>query len=572
MPTVNQTVRIQPGQRQKYRLSIGRAPVVMAVLGMTTGAMAAVVVIGLRLLYEAGQRTLLPDGQLGGFEGLPAWLRLVLPITGAVLIGLYMQYAARLDPRTGIGFVIERTAYHEALLPVRNAAHQFMAATLAIVTGHSVGREGPSVHLGATAGSQLGQWLRLPHNSLRTLVACGTAAAIGASFNTPLAGVAFAMEVVVMEYTIAGFLPVIIASVTATALAQVVFGAEIAFSIPALSLEGLHELPLVSVLGLLLGGLAAAFIRLLRHSAHFLPTASPVSRTALGGAIVGGIALFVPQVMGIGYDTISATLAGEIGVTLLLTIVVAKLLATAAIIGLGVPGGLIGPTLVMGAAAGAAGGLLAEALIPVPLGGVALYALLGMGAMMGATLRAPLAALTAMLELTANPGIIMPGMLAIAAATISARELFGTDSVYHLELGARGLDPRQNPLLQAASRLGILQLIDTRWRILPTPAAASVADTPSSAAAGWVLHTPGEDGLPTRALADTTLAANRAAGRPVLSESITLRPIDENASLREALERLRQADADAALLVTHGQARHCRGIVTRQAIHHAYLD
>ncbi|TVO61342.1 chloride channel protein [Spiribacter vilamensis] len=566
-------MRTTPSQSQQYRLSIGRAPVLMAGLGVAVGALTALVVICFRLLYESGQSALLPGGVLGNYEALTAWQRLLLPIAGAGLIGVYMRYAARGDPRTGIGFVIERTTYYEALLPLRNAINQLVVATIAIVSGHSVGREGPSVHLGATAGSQVGQWLGLPHNSLRTLVACGTAAAIGASFDTPLAGVAFAMEVVVMEYTIAGFLPVIIAGVTATALARVVFGSGIVFSIPALSIEGLHELPLVLVLGLLLGGLAAAFIRLLRIMGQVLIHWPVVTRTLIGGSIVGTIGLFVPEVMGIGYDTVAATLAGELGVLLLVAIVIAKLLATAAIIGLGVPGGIIGPTLVMGAAAGGAMGLVAESMIAAPLGGPALYALLGMGAMMGATLRAPLAALTAMLELTANPGIIMPGMLTIAAATLSAREIFRTDSVYHLALGERGLDPRRNPLLQAASRLGILQLVDPHCRQLAAPGDVETIETLLTDPPNWILHAAGEEGLPTRIGDPDTLLDNHHAGRPPSDGSIPLLAIDEKASLREAVEQLREA-GEAALLVTRpigNGAREWRGVVTRASIYRAYL-
>ena len=545
----------------------------MAGLGVSVGALTALVVIGFRLLYESGQSSLLPGGVLGNYEALAAWQRLLLPIAGAGLIGVYMRHAARSDPRTGIGFVIERTTYHEALLPLRNAIHQLVVATIAIISGQSVGREGPSVHLGATAGSQVGQWLGLPHNSLRTLVACGTAAAIGASFDTPLAGVAFAMEVVVMEYTIAGFLPVIIAGVTATALARLVFGTGIVFSIPVLSIEGLHELPLVLVLGLLLGGLAAAFIRLLRIAGQLLTHWPVVTRTLVGGLIVGTVGLFVPQVMGIGYDTIAATLAGELAVVLLVAIVAAKLLATATIIGLGVPGGIIGPTLVMGAAAGGAMGLLAESIITAPLGGPALYALLGMGAMMGATLRAPLAALTAMLELTANPGIIMPGMLTIAAATLSAREIFRTDSVYHLALGERGLDPRRNPLLQAASRLGILQLVDPHCRQLSTPGDGEEIDRLLTDPPTWILHGVGEAGLPTRISDPATLRDHRHAGREPLDGSTPLLAVDEKASLREAIEQLREA-GEATLLVTRqvdDDTRQWRGVVTRASIYRAYL-
>ena len=558
-------------ETEKLRLSTGRAPVVMAVLGMLTGLIAGGVVIAFRLLYEAGQLALLPGG-LEDFEGLPGWQRVALVVAGAAIIGLYMQYVARRDPRTGIAFVIERTAYHEAMLPLRNAIHQFITGSLAIASGQSVGREGPSVHMGATAGSQLGQWLGLPHNSLRTLVACGTAAAIGASFNTPLAGVAFAMEVVVMEYTIAGFLPVMIAAVTATAMAHLVFGSDIAFSIPSLTIQGIHELPLVILLGLLLGGLAAAFIRSLRYASGLLKGWPVVLRTMMGGLVVGVLGLFVPQIMGIGYDTVAQALAGEIGAGLLLAIVAAKLVATAAVLGLGVPGGLVGPTLIMGATAGGAVGMLAEQLLSPAFGGPALYALLGMGAMMGATLRAPLAALTAMLELTGNPGIIMPGMLAIAAGTLSARELFRTDSVYHLAMGERGLDPRRNPMLQAASRLGIVQLVDEDFRRLPARSDDDGLDAILADPPRWILD--GNDDLPTRVCDAESVLANRAAGRPTMAGAARLTPIDERASLREAIERLRGSEADILLVIrteARGPAR-CAGVVTRQAIQSAYLS
>ena len=557
--------------REKLRLSNGRAPVLMALLGALSGLVAGGIVIAFRLLYETAQTGLLPGGG-EAFESLAPWQRLALAVAGATLIGLYLQRMGAAARHTGIAYVIERTAYHQALLPVRNAVHQFVAGALAIISGQSVGREGPSVHLGATAGSQLGQRLGLPHNSLRVLVACGTAAAIGASFNTPLAGVAFAMEVVVMEYTIAGFLPVIIAAVVATATAHMVVGADIAFTIPALSIQGLHELPLVLVLGLVAGGLAAAFIRSLRLANGLLPGWSVTARAALGGAVVGTIALAVPQVMGIGYDTVAAALGGQIEPGMLILIIAAKLVATAAVLGLGIPGGLIGPTLVMGTAAGAALGLLFAALVPVAIGSPALYALLGMGAMMGATLRAPLAALTAMLELTANPGIILPGMLAIAAGMLAARELFRTDSIYHLSLGERGLDPRRNPLLQAASRLGILDLVDRRFAVLSATAGAAEVAATLDAEPHWLI-VEGVAGNGPRLASAEALAGRPASVTAVRALSRPLACIDERASLREALERMRDGGDDALAVQARtpsGQPR-WRGILTRTAIQRAYL-
>ncbi len=542
----------------QQRLSCGRAPILMALLGISTGLLSALIITAFRVLYEVGQRWIL-DGGNENYEALSGAERLALSVTGALFIGLYLRWVARFDTRMGIAYVIERTAYHQGLLPVRNAIHQFVTGVIAIVSGQSVGREGPGVHLGASAGSQLGQRLGLPHNTLRVLVACGTAAAIAASFNTPLAGVAFAMEVVVMEYTIAGFLPVIMAAVTAATLTQIILGAHGALLIPAVTWQGPQELPLVIGLGVVMGGLAALFIRTLHQVSRYTPNQPTVRYIVAAGLCVGIIALWVPQVMGIGYDTVADALNGRLGLGLLLGIALAKLAATIAALGLGMPGGLIGPTLVMGATAGGAVGRLAQHWMPTTSSASGVFALLGMGAMMAAVLRAPLAALTAMLELTGNPAIILPGMLVVAAAILSSRELFRTDSVYHMALGERGLDPRRNPLLQAASRLGIVQLIN--------PRCIEINDRDRATAQGF------PEGIDWQLFEHREGIPQRACHYDHPEQILTLATIDERASLREALERLAAQNADALIAVRKSTSQGTRwcGILTLNAIETAYL-
>jgi CIC family chloride channel protein len=163
----------------------------------------------------------------------------------------------------GVIHVMERLAYQEGYLPAKQAMMQFIGGAIAIISGHSVGREGPSIHLGSAAASLLGQWLRLPNNSIRTLVACGASAAIAASFNAPLAGVIFAMEVVKMEYTISGFTPVILAAVSATVLNRLVFESLPTFVVPELVLHSFWELGVIVGMGIGIGALAAGFTSLL---------------------------------------------------------------------------------------------------------------------------------------------------------------------------------------------------------------------------------------------------------------------------------------------------------------------
>ena len=204
----------------------------LAMLAIPVGLLSGGIIILFRLLVESSQGLFLPDGGAENYEAMAPLARLLLPALGGLVIGLIWQFLRPETSQVGVVHVMERLAFHQGKLPWRNALAQFFGAALSIISGHSVGREGPSVHLGATSGSQLGQWLHLPNNSNRTLVACGIAAAISASFNTPLAGVIFSMEVVMMEYSLVSFAPVILAAVTATTLTQVVFGDSPVFVIP----------------------------------------------------------------------------------------------------------------------------------------------------------------------------------------------------------------------------------------------------------------------------------------------------------------------------------------------------
>ncbi|MDZ7810914.1 MAG: chloride channel protein [Arhodomonas sp.] len=324
-------------ERLNLRLSAAEALVGLCLLGALTGLMAGAVNLAFRGAVELTQATFLDSEE--AYEGLPWWARMGLPLLGGAAIWGYLRLAGGTDARTGVVYVIERTVYHQGYLGLRNAVTQFVAGAIAIISGHSVGREGPSVHLGATAGSLLGQRLRVPNNSMRTLVACGAAAAIGASFNTPLAGVAFAMEVVVMEYTIAGFLPVILAAGVATAMTHFFYGAAPAFSVPAIAAERLWELPVIALTGFAIGLLAALFNGGLTWTTRHTEDYPLALRLLAAGAAVGLIAVAVPEVMGIGYDTVGLALIGELAPLTLIAIAAAKLLATSVSLGLGHPGG-----------------------------------------------------------------------------------------------------------------------------------------------------------------------------------------------------------------------------------------
>jgi len=288
----------------------------LAAVGIVCGILAGGLIVLFRLAVDHGTYLILGEQNAQGFEQLSGAARLLLCIFGALLVGLLLHLLKPKDRLVGVVHVLERLDYHQGRLPIKNAVVQFAAATISLLSGQSVGREGPSVHLGATSGSQLGRLLRLPNNSTRILIACGTAAAIAAAFGTPLAGVIFAMEVVLLEYSVIGFTPVILASVSATTLTQITIGNDSVFKFPVAELQSLYELPLIALMGAGIGVLAAIFIRLTLLTSSVATKQSIWARCALAGLITGLIAYQLPQIMGIGYHTINSLLAIEIGLGL----------------------------------------------------------------------------------------------------------------------------------------------------------------------------------------------------------------------------------------------------------------
>lgn len=384
-----------------------------------------------------------------------------------------------------------------------------------------------------------------------------------------------------MEYTLASFIPVILAAVSANALFMLVFGTEPAFQVPAFELSSLKEVPVVLVLGLATGFAAAAFIHLFQAFARRGEALTFWWRTTLAGLIIGLCALMAPEVMGIGYDTVNSALLGELGLELLLTLVLLKILASAACGGLGIPGGMIGPSLFIGAVVGGLVGELAAQLLPGEISNTGFYALLGMGAMMGASLQAPLAGLTAMMELTHNPEIIMPGMLVIVAAAVTSSELFGKESIFITMLRASGLDYNTSPVLQALRRVGVAGVMKKNFirheRVISwTKARELLAEKPE-----WLLID--EDGQPVALMYAVDLARHVQSKEegdgfedidliqiPAWREQVV--PINLQATLQEALELLNRYPAEALYVerVTAPGIRHIYGILTREQIESAY--
>lgn len=528
----------------------------------------------------------MPGGDHEAFEGLSPMVRSSLPLIAVAIIGIFLWRQPAAARKLGVGHVIERLTYHQGRFPLRNWINQWWVGVTTVLGGLSAGREGPAIHLGAAAASGLGQQLRLPHNSLRVLVACGTAAGISASFNTPIAGVIFAMEVVMMEYTIAGFMPVILASTMGALVAMLVYGSEPAFQVPSVSLGSLMNLPWIVVTALFIGLLAGLFIHVAR-SERIAGLPVPL-RLALVALATATVAWWFPEVQGIGYDSMEAALAGNLAVEVLLALVVAKLLLTAITVASGIPIGIIGPVLVVGAAAGALAELLGAWLFPQLEMEPGFYAMLGMAAMMGAVLQAPLAALMALLELTHNPNIILPGMLAVVVSGLTARQLCRCDGFF-ISMTRHGLHPLQQPLMQALSRVSVPAVMERSFVATPRMVTRDQARVLLDARPAWILIVRSSDDKPTlalkaadlaRALMDETQEAEAVDEEEdalidlleVPGLRLEMAPIHHQATLSEAFERLNDQAVDA-LFVEQGRRpkqQRISGIITRGSIERYY--
>lgn len=442
----------------RHRLADENALLPLSLLGIFTGLLSGIVIQGFRFLIEWPSEIWLIGGH-EAFEILSPSVRAVIPIYGALSLGIFLQFIIRHIPSMGLSHVVQRLNEHHGRLPLRPAIMQFLLGAWCILTGQSSGREGPAVHLGAATSSYVGQLWKLPSNSIRVLTGCGTAAAIAASFNTPIAGVIFAMEVVMMEYTIAGFIPIMLSASAGTVISELVYGSSTAFIAPVLEQHTVFEVPAYILLGLGIG-IASGLFCLIHKQGLRLQSLPLWLRYTLAGAVTGLLGFYVPEIMGIGYDTLDLALEAQLGFYLLLAIGLAKILATSVSSSLGMPIGIIGPTLLAGGCLGGATGIIINFVAPQTITNDSLYVMLGMGAMMGAVMNAPLAALTALLELTNSPTIILPAMIAIVVATLMNSQILKQKPPHLVSLGHSGERTQLSMFEINLQRIGVSSLMN----------------------------------------------------------------------------------------------------------------
>ncbi|WP_082866295.1 chloride channel protein [Marinomonas gallaica] len=414
-------------------------------LALVCGVLSSLAMTGMiELLYWLSS-TVLPSHS-ENYEALSPTVRFILPVLACAALTIIWLLVPAKFLKVGIPYVVERLNYHQGNLPLMNAFIQFVGAFIGLFGGLSIGKEGPAVHIGATFGSILAQRFRLSYIAVETLVACGVAGAIAAAFQTPLAGVLFAYEVIFHEYRLRLVLPVLLSSVVATAISQIILGRIEVFELEAvfLPLYQLDMLAAYAVLALCIVVASTLFYQVQR-ALWRLGSVPLAARFMTVGVLTGLVGLYLPQVLGGGYDTLNSLLQGDILFVSLLGLALAKVLLTSVSIGLGIPGGMVGPTFVIGGMLGAQVSFWFDTQIPVAAE-LALFVLLGMAGMMATVFQAPLTAIVAMVEMTHTSVTIAPAILVIVVSCTAVRLLFNQDSIFVERLHSLGMVSEWSPV------------------------------------------------------------------------------------------------------------------------------
>jgi CIC family chloride channel protein len=367
------------------------------------------------------------------------WIVLV-PVLGALIAGPLIAFGATEAKGHGVPEVLTAVIMKGGRIRPRVALVKAIASTFCIGSGGSAGREGPIVQVGSALGSTAAQILSLGTERTITLVACGAAAGIAATFNAPIAGVVFAMEVILGEFTTHYFGMVVLSAVAASIVSRHYLGANPAFIVPSYELVSAAELPFYVVLGVLSALLGWAFVGVLYYLEDRFDFwhAPDALKPAVGAVFVGLIALAYPQALGTGLDSIGLALHGALPWTLMLALIFAKLFATSFTLGSGNSGGVFSPSLFMGAMLGGAFGYGVHALFPSITGGVGAYALVGMAAVFAGAAHAPLTAFLIVFEMSGDYHMILPLMITVGLSTLISQRM-RSYSIYSLKLMKRNV-------------------------------------------------------------------------------------------------------------------------------------
>ncbi len=551
----------------------------MAVLGVVVGLAGGYGAVGFRYLIDFFQ-TLAYGGKedlLGLVVNLPWYYRVLIPAIGGLIVGPLVYFFAREAKGHGVPEVMESVALKGGVIRKRVVVVKTLASAISISTGGSVGREGPIVQIGSAIGSTLGQVLKVSADRMRTLVGCGAAAGIAATFNAPIAGSMFALEVILGDFGLATFSPIVISSVVATAVSRAYLGDTPAFIVPTYELVSAWELPMYLVMGIFCAAVGVLFTKTLyRIEDLFDDIKFPdYLKGIFGGLILGASALAFPQILGVGYGAIDMALAQQMAWWLLLLLVPIKILATSITIGSGGSGGIFAPSLFLGAMAGGFFGFVVNQLFPAITASPGAYSIVGMGAVVSATTHGPLAAILILFEMTGTYKIILPLMLACIIATIASGQ-FSRESIYTLKLMRRGVNIKEGKEVNVLKSLFVKDVmtphVETINEALPLGQMAQLISkskfnsfpviNDQKQLIGIVSFNDYNEAIFDENLKDLVVAKDIAS-----TELVTV-SLEEN--LYTALEKISLKDFAVLPVVSAQDPSHLEGVISRRDIIGAY--
>lgn len=558
--------------RARLRKAFGNEYVLLLVFSVLIGLAVSHGIVGFRKLIGLFQLAAFATETEKYFATVAAvaswWHVLLAPTLGGLLVGLFIYYFMPEKRNHGIPDIMEACAYRGGRMDVKAGIGAALASAASIGAGASVGREGPAVHIGASISSWIADRLNLSRTFSLTLLGCGVASAVSASFNVPIAGVFFALEVVIGQYTLSVFAPIVIASVVSAVVIRNYFGDYPAFVVPEYFIDSLFEVPLFMILGLVCALVASLFmfsVFKIQDGAPKLPM--PVwMRPALGGLIVGMIALAWPQILGVGYQAMGLALKEALPLGLLLALILAKMAATAIALGSGFAGGIFSPSLFIGAMTGGAFGLGVAQIFPEFVSTHGAYTVLGMVGVASAVLGAPISTMLIIFELTNNTQMTIAVMVTVTTATIIAQQMTGRRSFFVWALERRGVTLTDTSEQEVMLATTIESAVSDDFLLLPNSASISKTRELLASKRPGVIFVVDEN---NRLLGGITSAGflerTHNKGSKSMMAGDLARPCETvilpHASLERALNLMAQSDAEYLPVVDDIQTRKVVGVM-----------
>lgn len=439
----------------------------MIIVAIIIGVFAGFGAIGIRLLIKT-----ISEISFSGYGSLldniiasPWYIKILVPMIGGLIVGPLIYFFAPEAKGHGVPEVMQAILLKGGMIRPRVAFVKAIASAVTIGTGGSVGREGPIIQIGSSLGSTVGQFLNISGDRMKTLVGCGAAAGIAAAFNAPIAGALFAVEIILMDFAFAQFSPIVISSVMATVISHNFEGNLATFQVPHYELVHPTELIFYVVLGFLAGFVSFVFIKVLYAFEDFFENSLPIPdyfQPVIGGFVIGIIALFFPQIMGVGYDSINSALHGGMIWYIAFALIFIKIFATAFTLGSGGSGGIFAPSLFMGAMLGCFFGVFVHDMFPNISAAPGAYALVAMGGLVAGTTRAPITAIIIVFELTNDYNIILPLMITCIISTILSSKL-SRESIYTLKLLLRKINLKGGTEINVMKSLYVRDIYHPRF-------------------------------------------------------------------------------------------------------------